>query len=92
MLKVSGGLKWCEAFGFRVVDTTIQTLRASVSVKRVRRSVEKSSRAHQVPRSMSWTPYNAGAVRGAFRLLDGVVLAHHFARRPSAMKSVPRFL
>ena len=25
----------------------------------------------------------AGTVRGAFRLLDGVVLAHHFARRPS---------
>ena len=54
----SGGLKWCRGVWIQsVVDKTIQTLRASVSVKRVRRSVKKSSRAHQVPQSMSWTPY-----------------------------------
>ena len=53
---------------------------------------EVSGEVIQSPPSPTVLDPIAGAVRGPFRLLDGVVLARHFARRPSAMKSVPRFL
>ena len=90
MLKVSEGLKWRRL----VLVGGGQDHPDTESVGFSEEGLEVSGEVVQSPPSPTVDVMDpiAGAVRGAFRLLDGVVLAHHFARRPSAMKSVPRFL